>query len=159
MLCHSLLDPLEVLSNVTFQIFRQIDVVHGGISGVKHHLELALIRVCCGQQYGKLSKNVRIEDGTDEVNGYAEEKLARFLRTHFITTDDKGGIVEADTVDKYEIFILDFAPESFRPVIEIVGRYPRSNSNFLEFRNFALRLQVVEVIIRSFISRIDYNVP
>ena len=75
LLCHCLLDSLEVLSDVFSEVFLELHVVHGRVGSVKDALELAFFGVCGGKQDSQLSEDVTVEDGSNQIDRHAEEEL------------------------------------------------------------------------------------
>ena len=89
LLLHSLHDGLEVLSDILTKMLRQVDVLHRRVRSVDNFLVLLRLAAHLGDQHGKLTENVGLEDGTSQVDNDHEDDLGQLFGTHLVTTDDQ----------------------------------------------------------------------
>ena len=116
---------LEELSDFITKWARQVNVLHGRVCVVDRLLLALRLGADLSDQHGQLTENVRLENGTRQVNHHHEDQLLELFGTHLVATDDQDGVVQADPVEEHALVVLIPVPESIRAIVVVVGGHPR----------------------------------
>ena len=125
LLLHGEHDGLEVLSDVRSERLRQVDILHGCVSHVDDFLLLLRFTTDLCNQHSQLTENVGLENGTSQVNDDHKDDLWELLWPHFIATDDKHRVVEANDVkEDLSAALLVFEPVVVCTIIVVIRGNP-----------------------------------
>lgn len=80
---------LEEFTDLILQILVQTDVRHGHISVIDLFLLRFRLGADLGDQYCQLTENIRLENGSRQVDHHHEDELRELLGAHFIASDDE----------------------------------------------------------------------